>query len=116
MIGGHLHNGGEQMVMYLNNKEICMSKPTYEKETITGMNDCTQPIKVKKGDELTMKSVYDITKHPMFVSYSHISVTNFGLGEQMPTVKGLRKTCSGDTISWGCSLSAWQSTTKRRRK
>ena len=58
------------MVMYLNDKEICVSKPTYEGETIAGMNDCTRPIKVKKGDAITMKSVYDITKHPMFVSSS----------------------------------------------
>jgi hypothetical protein len=69
-IGGHLHNGGDRMVMYLNDKEICVSKPTYEGETIAGMNDCTKPIKVKKGDAITMKSVYDIKKHPMFVSSS----------------------------------------------
>jgi hypothetical protein len=58
------------MVMYLNDKEICLSTPTYKGETITGMNDCEKPIKVKKGDVLTMKSVYDITKHPMSVPSS----------------------------------------------
>jgi hypothetical protein len=83
-IGGHLHNGGERMVMYLNDKEICVSKPTYEGETIAGMNDCTKPIKVKKGDALTMKSVYDITKHPMSVSVRrlHFKTNNLQEGQR----------------------------------
>jgi hypothetical protein len=55
------------MVMYLNDQEVCMSVPTYEAERITAMASCDKPIKVKKGDAITIKSVYDITKHPMFV-------------------------------------------------
>jgi hypothetical protein len=72
-IEGHLHNGGERMVMYLNDKEVCTSKPVYEAERIISMGSCDQSIKVKKGDEIVIKSVYDITKHPMFVSYSSLS-------------------------------------------
>jgi hypothetical protein len=60
------------MVMYLNDKEICASKPTYEAELITDMEVCDKPIKVKKGDAITLKSIYDITKHPMFVFHSGI--------------------------------------------
>ena len=54
------------MTMTLNGKEICTSNAEYNKENgISGMSPCDQPIKVKKGDLISMKSVYDITKHPM---------------------------------------------------
>jgi hypothetical protein len=69
LLGGHLHSGGDKMVMYLNDKEICTSAPTYDdKEVITSMASCDKPIKVQKGDSISIKSVYDITKHPMLVS------------------------------------------------
>jgi hypothetical protein len=55
------------MVLYLNDKEICTSQATYEGHNIAAMNTCDKAIKVKKGDALVLKSVYDITKHPMFV-------------------------------------------------
>jgi stress up-regulated protein Nod 19 len=65
-IKGHLHNGGISMTMLLNGKEICTSNAEYDKENgISGMSPCDQPIKVKKGDLISMKSIYDITKHPM---------------------------------------------------
>lgn len=63
---GHLHNGGEKMVLYLNDQEICTSLPTYDKNNgIVKMSTCDSPIKIKKGDTISMKSVYDVVKHPM---------------------------------------------------
>jgi hypothetical protein len=61
-----MHNGGERMVMYLNDEMICNSEAKYDaKNTLQAMDTCDKIIKVKKGDELVIKSIYDITKHPM---------------------------------------------------
>ena len=65
---GHLHNGGEKVITYLNGKEICTSIAEYDGSNgIFGMSACDKPIKVKKGDVVSLKSVYDIVKHPMSV-------------------------------------------------
>jgi hypothetical protein len=54
------------MVTYLNGKEICTSNAEYdEKNGIAGMTACDHPVEVKKGDLISMKSTYDIVKHPM---------------------------------------------------
>jgi len=29
------------------------------------MSTCDKPIKIKKGDTISMKSIYDVVKHPM---------------------------------------------------
>ena len=79
-VGGHLHDGGDSIVLYLNNKPICTSKATYggvatavatgsKWETISKMSDCTTPIPVKRGDYVKMMSVYDTAKHPPRVSH-----------------------------------------------
>jgi hypothetical protein len=59
------------MTMLINGKEVCESLPTYSaggsanQQTITGMSSCLEAIPVKKGDIMTMRSVYDLAKHPM---------------------------------------------------
>jgi hypothetical protein len=63
-----MHNGGVKMVMYHNDKEICTSAAEYDAANgINGMGACDNVVKIKKGDLLKVKSVYDIAKHPMFV-------------------------------------------------
>ena len=63
---GHMHNGGDRMELYLNDKELCVSKPRYgEDGVIAGMSFCDKVVPVKKGDWITMSSVYDLTKHPL---------------------------------------------------
>jgi len=68
---GHMHDGGDRMILYINGKEVCTSMPIYQSngvgnETVlTGMSICDDAIKVKRGDFLTMKSVYDLSKHPL---------------------------------------------------
>jgi hypothetical protein len=64
---GHLHTGGVKMVLNLNGEEICTSNATYDKAIISGMSICDRRVKVKRGDFLSMKSVYDVAKHPMYV-------------------------------------------------
>jgi hypothetical protein len=54
------------MVLFLNGKEICTSRAVYdEKEVIQAMTSCDETHPVKKGDVITVKSIYDIVRHPM---------------------------------------------------
>jgi len=56
------------MVMYINDKLACESKAVYAKgaKAITSMSFCTtKGIRVKKGDKMTMRAEYDVSKHPV---------------------------------------------------
>ena len=53
------------MILEVNHKKVYKSKPMYDKDQIVGMTNCNLAIAVKKGDKLTMKSVYDLVKHPL---------------------------------------------------
>lgn len=66
------------MQMHLNEKLACESLPRYgsppgaaaapegEKvETILGMSPCTEHVPFKKGDKITLTSIYDVNKHPL---------------------------------------------------
>ncbi|KAF2674468.1 hypothetical protein BT63DRAFT_474211 [Microthyrium microscopicum] len=77
---GHMHIGGERMILLINDKEVCVSAPIYTKangfESIAGMPSCPEAIPVKKGDTLTMKSVYDLAKHPLRSGAEHNAMGN----------------------------------------
>jgi Stress up-regulated Nod 19 len=61
---GHLHIGGSKMKLSLNDQEICVSKATYDDAgNIVSMSDCTLGLPIKRGDYLSMESVYDLKKH-----------------------------------------------------
>jgi hypothetical protein len=61
-----MHNGGDRMELFVNDKEVCVSRARYTADgVISGMSFCDTEIPVKKGDYLSMKSVYDLTKHPL---------------------------------------------------
>jgi hypothetical protein len=63
---GHMHNGGDRMILLINGKEVCTSSAAYDqKEILSGMSSCDDTFKVKKGDLVTLKSIYDIVRHPM---------------------------------------------------
>jgi Stress up-regulated Nod 19 len=70
---GHLHDGGDHIILTQNGKTICDSHAIYgpQKEeggikwsVIEQMEQCTKPVKVTKGDKLQMTSFYDTEKHP----------------------------------------------------
>jgi len=84
---GHLHDGGERIDLFVNDKFACGSKATYGSDTsgghshggaggdvsiktITSMSPCQGPIKVKKGDAISMVVQYDLAKHPLRKSAS----------------------------------------------
>lgn len=73
-----MHDGGSKILLYLNDKPICTSVASYggvahatavlggkKWETISKMSDCTEPIDVKRGDQLKMESIYDLESHPL---------------------------------------------------
>ncbi|QDS72135.1 hypothetical protein FKW77_004102 [Venturia effusa] len=80
----HLHDGAVEINVFLNGNKVCNSQAIYggdrpivkgdaaaapstqEKwETIQSYTPCSQPVKIKKGDKLTMDSTYDLTKHKL---------------------------------------------------
>jgi len=62
---GHLHAGGEKMVLYVNGKEACVSKPTYDsKNVITNMGLCPE-IQLQQGNTIKIESFYNTKAHPL---------------------------------------------------
>ena len=71
----HLHDGGLNIKVYLNDKHECTSNAVYSDEgtvnaldgkswqTITSYTPCDHPIKIKVGDKMHMTAEYDLTKH-----------------------------------------------------
>jgi hypothetical protein len=57
--------GGEKVALSLNGKEICVSMPNYEADQIVGMSHCDMRQGVKRGDMLSIETVYDLPKHPL---------------------------------------------------
>jgi hypothetical protein len=63
---GHLHAGGEKMILIINDKEVCTSVPKYNDATvITAMSLCPEAIPLKKGDTMSVKAIYDLSKHDL---------------------------------------------------
>jgi hypothetical protein len=74
---GHMHDGGVNVLLTLNNKTICDSQAIYgggnssvgvggkKWETIREMTQCTNAVPIKAGDVIRMLSVYDTTLHPL---------------------------------------------------
>ena len=64
---GHMHDGGEKMILSVNGKTVCESVAEYKKTALWTMSACGRPIDVKRGDWITLTSIYDVTKHPLSV-------------------------------------------------
>lgn len=75
-----MHDGGVNVLIYLNGKEACNSKAIYggetrsskdatghAQETLAGQADCPNMIKVVKGDKLNISAFYDLELHPAYV-------------------------------------------------
>jgi hypothetical protein len=72
----HIHDGGVDVKVYINDQMVCESKAIYGAEggsvqaldgqkwqTITGYTPCEKPIPFKRGDKVSMSSTYDLTKY-----------------------------------------------------
>jgi hypothetical protein len=72
----HIHDGGVNIKVFVNDKEVCESRAIYgdeggttnasdgkKWETITGYTPCEVAVPIKRGDKLYMTSEYDLTKH-----------------------------------------------------
>jgi len=77
---GHMHDGGTAMILKINDKAICTSKAVYGQggdiagEKILYMSLCGQNYPIKKGDVVTLTSVYDLKTHPLRPGAEHNSM------------------------------------------
>jgi hypothetical protein len=63
---GHLHSGGDRMILLVNGNETCVSRPTYDTDgIIRAMSLCRTPINIKRGSTVKIRSVYDLKKHKL---------------------------------------------------
>jgi hypothetical protein len=70
-----MHDGGESITVYLNEKPVCVTKAIYGTKmktgsgkdwtTISEVTDCLEPIPVKKGDNLVLETKFDELAHPL---------------------------------------------------
>jgi hypothetical protein len=70
-----MHDGAEQMSVYLNDKLVCETKAIYgttlksesgkDWTTISEVTQCTEPVKVKKGDRIALETKLDEIAHPL---------------------------------------------------
>jgi hypothetical protein len=72
-----LLDGGVNIAVKINGKEICNSRAIYGgatrstkdatgkiQETLSGQTDCPDMLKVKKGDKFAVSANYDLELHP----------------------------------------------------
>jgi hypothetical protein len=51
-------------------------------ETLSLMSTCTDPIQVKKGDQMTVTAYYDLNLHPLSVNWHDLKIiANKSAGE-----------------------------------
>jgi hypothetical protein len=63
---GHLHAGGEKMILLINDKEVCTSVPKYnDANVITSMSLCPEAIPLKKRDTMSIRAIYDLKRHDL---------------------------------------------------
>ena len=72
-----MHDGGYGLKLMVNDKVVCYSKASYggsestfkgadgkNWETISSMSECSEPVRVKKGDKLRIEADFDTEAHP----------------------------------------------------
>jgi hypothetical protein len=73
---GHTHDGGTGILFKVNDKLVCNSTAIYGNgaimkgddgkafDALNGMVECTDPVAVKKGDQIYLEASFDLDKHP----------------------------------------------------
>jgi hypothetical protein len=73
---GHMHDGGTGILFKVNDKVVCDSKAIYGRgqkfkgndgkdfDALNGMVECTDPVPVKRGDQIYLEAGFDLDKHP----------------------------------------------------
>jgi hypothetical protein len=81
----HIHDGGVNIKVFLNGKEVCEARAVYGDEsagqavgldgkkwqTITAYTPCDTPVQIKKGDKVYVTSTYDLTKYRLRPDNTH---------------------------------------------
>jgi hypothetical protein len=83
---GHMHDGGVNVLLKVNDVERCNSRALYGGEghtttvkgktweTIRETAPCTGTIRVQKGDRICMQANYDVELHPSYVYLWLVSI------------------------------------------
>ena len=83
---GHMHDGGVNVILKVNDVEMCDSRARYGGEghtttlegktweTIRETTPCTRTIRVQKGDRIYMQANYDVGLHPSYVRVHSTSI------------------------------------------
>lgn len=73
---GHMHDGGTGILFKVNDKVVCDSKAIYGRgqklksddgkdvDALNGMVECTDPVPVKRGDQIYLEAGFDLDMHP----------------------------------------------------
>jgi hypothetical protein len=105
---GHMHDGGVNAILKVNDVEMCNSRALYGGEghtttlgsktweTIRETTPCTSTIRVQKGDRIYMQANYDVELHPSYVPI-HSALLQFNL----------RQSCNGRRSWHGSRRNAW---------
>jgi hypothetical protein len=72
-----MHDGGKNMVLKVNGKMVCNSEAIYdgsqsmknakgdEWKSLSGMIECYDPVRVQRGDAVTIEAHYNLELHPL---------------------------------------------------
>ncbi|KAH7405670.1 hypothetical protein DE146DRAFT_778966 [Phaeosphaeria sp. MPI-PUGE-AT-0046c] len=70
-VGGHMHDGGLNMTMYMNGDPLCVSTQLYDNQAaeqhIVAAGICKDTGRVKDGDVLWADAKYDPNIHPLII-------------------------------------------------
>jgi len=99
-IRGTIEEGGTEMKVKINGKEVCTSKAEYVNippnprklegiptpgSGIVKMTECITPWKILRGDKIELETYYDFDKHPISASLENYIIANkkfpLGMGE-----------------------------------
>jgi len=102
---GHLHDGGNNIVMKLNGRTVCDSRAVYGQNTtgvdgkswmaLSNMTQCHEPIKVQRGDQMEVEAFFDLDKHPAR-KHAHVGMMGGSDAEEMGLMSFVFSPLGGD--------------------
>lgn len=108
---GHVHDGGENIIMRVNGKEVCNSRALYGGpehtavgpdgkvwETIREMTNCHYTTKVNRGDKISVEANYDLEKYPSRLIPSNKGGDSSGHSGHGPSASGSRTRFKRDVL------------------
>ncbi|KAF2663448.1 hypothetical protein BT63DRAFT_119198 [Microthyrium microscopicum] len=63
---GRVHDGGTSITLRVNGRTVCDSQAVYGQAGtgVSNMTQCTDPMKIIRGDQMEVEAYFDLDKHP----------------------------------------------------